>query len=144
VLGQRDLHRRIAELHGLAAFGDNDLLARYSQPLGNFGCEGCTDNRRPGLSCYRTDIRDVIEMGVRNEYRVRLRDVRCLESDIVGPRRPIEVGIEQVDFPLIGELEIGIAQMQAEPVGAAVYRRADRPISKKTIAPARAKTPWVV
>jgi hypothetical protein len=80
MLCQRDLHCRIAEFHGLAALGDYDLLARYSQAFGDFGCERRADNRGASLSCDRSDVGDVIEMGVGNEDRIGLRDVRRFES----------------------------------------------------------------
>jgi len=110
MLCERDLDRGVTEPHGLAALGDDDLLLRRTKLLCDLGRERRTDHRRTGLSRDRADIRNMIEMRVRDENcRGRLH-VGSREAELVASWRAVEIGIEQIDLALIGKFVVGIAE----------------------------------
>jgi hypothetical protein len=124
VLCERDLHRGVAELHGLAALRHDDLLVGHTELLCDFGGQRRSHRGCTGLLRDRADVGDVIEVGVGDEDRFRLLDVLRLEADVVRPRRAVEIGVEQIDLALVGEFEIGIAEpADHDDVGADRRRR---------------------
>ena len=110
MLRQRDLGGCVAELHRFAAPCDDDLFFRHTELLCRLRRNRRADDGRTGLSGDRTDIRNMIEMRVRYEDRFGLDHVRRGEAGVVGPRRAVEVGVEQIDLAPVGEFEIGIAE----------------------------------
>jgi len=58
----------------------------------------------------RSDIRDVIEMGVADEDRVGLLDVRDGEAERPAARHAVEVGVEDEHLAAEGNLVVGIAE----------------------------------
>ena len=53
-------------------------------------------------------------MRVADEHDVRALDLRDGEADRVVARRAIEIGVEEIDMPLIGNLVIGVAEPAQE------------------------------
>ena len=110
MLRQRDLDRCVAEFHGFAALGDDDLAFRCAKLFGDLRCERRADDGRAGLSGDRTNIGNMIEMRVRDEDGFGLRHVGRLEANVMAARRAVEIGVEQIDLALVGEFEIGVAE----------------------------------
>ena len=76
----------------------------------------CTDNGRAGLPRNGANVRNMIEMRVRDEDRFGLRHVGRLEAKHAAPRRAVEIGIEQVDLALVAEFEIGVGEQRMTTV----------------------------
>jgi hypothetical protein len=110
MLRQRDLDRCVAEFHGFAALGDDDLAFRCAKRLGDLRCERRADDGRAGLSGDRTNVRNMIEVRVRDEDCFGLRHVGRLEANVMAARRAVEIGVEQIDLTLVGEFKIGVAE----------------------------------
>ena len=122
MLRQRDLDRCVAEFHGFAALGDDELLFRRAKLLGGLHRDWRADDGRAGLSGNRADVRNMIEMRVRDEDRFGLRHVGRLEANLMAARRAVEIGVEQIDLALVGEFEIGIGE-PADDDGVGLRRR---------------------
>ena len=110
MLRQRDLDRSVAEMQGFTALGDDDLSFRGTKLLGHLRRDWCPDHGRAGLLGNRSNVGDMIEMRVRDKYRFGLRHVGRLETEIMAPRRTVEIGIKQIDLAFVGKFKIGVAE----------------------------------
>src|ERR1700748_1500553 len=109
MLGQRHFDCGIAKLQRLPAFGNNVSAFRCPQLCRGLCSYGCANLGRAGLARHRSDVRDVVEMGVGN------KDCSCClyvgggEAEIMASRGPVEVGVKKIELALENELRIGIS-----------------------------------